>query len=41
MGLKKFLEDIEPHFEAGGKHEKFYAFVLSSMTYFLYTRLRK
>lgn len=25
MGLKKFLEDIEPQFEAGGKYEKWYA----------------
>ncbi|WP_028023670.1 NADH:ubiquinone reductase (Na(+)-transporting) subunit B [Enterovibrio calviensis] len=25
MGLKKFLEDIEPHFEPGGKHEKWFA----------------
>lgn len=25
MGLKKFLEDVEPHFEAGGKYEKWYA----------------
>ena len=25
MGLKKFLHDVEPHFEAGGKYEKWYA----------------
>ena len=25
MGLKTFLEDIEPQFEAGGKYEKWYA----------------
>lgn len=25
MGLKKFIEDIEPHFEKGGKHEKWFA----------------
>ncbi len=25
MSLKKFLEDIEPHFEPGGKHEKWFA----------------
>jgi len=25
MGLKKFIEDIEPQFEKGGKHEKWYA----------------
>lgn len=25
MGLKKFLEDVEPHFESGGKYEKWYA----------------
>jgi len=24
MGLKKFIEDIEPHFEKGGKYEKFF-----------------
>ena len=25
MGIKKFIEDIEPHFEKGGKHEKWFA----------------
>lgn len=25
MGVKKFIEDIEPHFEKGGKHEKWFA----------------
>ena len=25
MGLKHFLEKIEPHFLPGGKHEKWYA----------------
>jgi Na+-transporting NADH:ubiquinone oxidoreductase subunit B len=25
MGLKKFIEDIEPHFEKGGKQEKWFA----------------
>lgn len=25
MGLQKFIEDIEPHFEKGGKHEKWFA----------------
>lgn len=25
MGLKKFIEDMEPHFEKGGKHEKWFA----------------
>ena len=25
MSLKKFIEDIEPHFEKGGKHEKWFA----------------
>ena len=25
MGLKKFFEDIEPHFEKGGKYENWYA----------------
>ncbi|MFT5757152.1 MAG: Na+-transporting NADH:ubiquinone oxidoreductase subunit B [Alteromonadaceae bacterium] len=24
MGLKKFIEDIEPHFEKGGKYQKFF-----------------
>lgn len=34
MGLKKFLEDIEPHFEAGGKHEKWYALYEAAATIF-------
>ena len=24
MGLKKFIEDIEPHFEKGAKYEKWF-----------------
>ena len=34
MGLKKFLEDIEPHFEPGGKHEKWYALYEAAATIF-------
>lgn len=34
MGLKKFLEDIEPHFEPGGKHEKWYALYEAVATIF-------
>jgi Na+-transporting NADH:ubiquinone oxidoreductase subunit B len=34
MALKKFLEDIEPHFEAGGKHEKWYALYEAIATIF-------
>ena len=34
MGLKKFLEDIEPHFEPGGKHEKWYALYEAVATVF-------
>ncbi|CAH9049811.1 Na(+)-translocating NADH-quinone reductase subunit B [Pseudoalteromonas holothuriae] len=34
MALKKFLEDIEPHFEAGGKHEKWYALYEAVATVF-------
>jgi len=34
MGLKTFLEDIEPHFEPGGKHEKFYALYEAAATIF-------
>ncbi|MBQ4844079.1 NADH:ubiquinone reductase (Na(+)-transporting) subunit B [Pseudoalteromonas sp. MMG005] len=34
MALKKFLEDIEPHFEAGGKHEKWYALYEAIATVF-------
>ena len=41
MGLKKFLEDIEPHFEPGGKHEKWYALYEAAATIFLYAWLRK
>ncbi len=25
MGLRKYLDDIEPHFEKGGRYEKWYA----------------
>jgi Na+-transporting NADH:ubiquinone oxidoreductase subunit B len=34
MGLKTFLEDIEPHFEPGGKHERFYALYEAAATIF-------
>ncbi|WP_100658152.1 NADH:ubiquinone reductase (Na(+)-transporting) subunit B [Alteromonas flava] len=34
MGLKTFLEDIEPHFEAGGKYEKWYALYEAAATIF-------
>ncbi|ESP93055.1 NADH:ubiquinone reductase (Na(+)-transporting) subunit B [Pseudoalteromonas luteoviolacea] len=34
MALKKFLEDIEPHFEPGGKHEKWYALYEAIATVF-------
>lgn len=34
MGLKTFLEDIEPHFVPGGKHEKFYALYEAAATIF-------
>lgn len=34
MGLKKLLEDIEPHFEPGGKHEKWYALYEAAATIF-------
>ncbi|GAA60559.1 Na+-transporting NADH:ubiquinone oxidoreductase subunit B [Pseudoalteromonas sp. BSi20652] len=34
MGLKTFLENIEPHFEPGGKHEKFYALYEAAATIF-------
>ncbi len=34
MGLKTFLEDIEPHFEPGGKHEKWYALYEAAATIF-------
>lgn len=36
MGLKKFLEDIEPHFEPGGKYEKWFALYEATAT-LLYT----
>ncbi len=32
--LKKFLEDIEPHFEAGGKYEKWYPLYEATATLF-------
>lgn len=34
MGLKAFLEKIEPDFEAGGRHEKFYALYEAAATIF-------
>ncbi|MFC3033429.1 NADH:ubiquinone reductase (Na(+)-transporting) subunit B [Pseudoalteromonas fenneropenaei] len=34
MALKKFLEDIEHHFEPGGKHEKWYALYEAVATIF-------
>lgn len=34
MGLKAFLEKIEPDFEAGGKYEKFYALYEAAATIF-------
>lgn len=34
MGLKTFLEDIEPDFEPGGKYEKFYALYEAAATVF-------
>lgn len=34
MGLKAFLEKIEPDFEAGGKHEKWYALYEAAATIF-------
>lgn len=34
MGLKTFLEDIEPDFEPGGKYEKFYALYEAAATIF-------
>lgn len=36
MSLKKFLEDIEPHFEPGGKHERWFALYEATAT-LLYT----
>ncbi|WJG08997.1 NADH:ubiquinone reductase (Na(+)-transporting) subunit B [Aliiglaciecola sp. LCG003] len=34
MGLKTYLEDIEPNFEPGGKYEKFYALYEAAATIF-------
>lgn len=34
MGLKSFLENIEPNFEKGGKYEKFYALYEAAATIF-------
>lgn len=34
MGLKAYLEKIEPQFEAGGKHEKWYALYEAAATIF-------
>ncbi|WAJ71137.1 NADH:ubiquinone reductase (Na(+)-transporting) subunit B [Catenovulum adriaticum] len=34
MGLKSYLEKIEPQFEAGGKYEKFYALYEAAATIF-------
>ena len=34
MGLKAYLESIEPHFEPGGKHEKWYALYEAAATIF-------
>src|SRR5690606_28308199 len=34
MGLKHFLEKIEPNFEKGGKYEKFYALYEAAATIF-------
>ncbi len=34
MGLKSYLERIEPHFEPGGKHEKWYALYEAVATIF-------
>ncbi len=34
MGLKKYLEDIEPNFLPGGKHEKWYALYEAAATIF-------
>ena len=34
MGLKSYLEKIEPNFEAGGKYEKFYALYEAAATIF-------
>ena len=34
MGLKKFIEDIEHHFEPGGKHETWFALYEAAATLF-------
>ena len=34
MGLKAYLEKIEPNFEPGGKHEKWYALYEAAATIF-------
>lgn len=34
MGLKEYIEQIEPHFEPGGKHEKWYALYEAAATIF-------
>ena len=34
MALKKYLEDIEHHFEPGGKHEKWFALYEAVATVF-------
>lgn len=34
MGLKAYLEKIEPDFETGGKYEKFYAIYEAAATVF-------
>ncbi len=35
MGLKAYLEKIEPDFEPGGKHEKWYALYEAAATIFI------
>jgi len=34
MGLKHIIEKMEPHFEAGGRHEKWYALYEAAATFF-------
>ena len=34
MGLKSLIEKMEPHFEAGGRHEKWYALYEAAATFF-------
>ena len=34
MGLRKFLDDIEPNFEKGGRFEKWYALYEAADTIF-------